>query len=173
VLSLSSGSSREASRAFRFRRVKAGAVGAAARRRRRDACEGVSVASSSVGSTDVPRSDLIWWPDCDSLSPATVSVWERIDRLLLRSRTEPPALDEFRLPGLVHLMGPFRLERPVRGSGSSSESSTASLRCFISRSEGTCGVDTGSPFFGSSLSLSLPLPRDFRGDLALGGLCAD
>jgi hypothetical protein len=70
----SSASSREASRALRFRRVESDEIGAAPRRRV-DMCDGVSAAaSSSMASTEVPRSDLILLPVCDSLSAATVSV---------------------------------------------------------------------------------------------------
>lgn len=127
VLNWSSGSSSEASRALRFRRVEMGAVvwaAAVARRRRpREACVGVSADSSSIASTEVPRSDLIC-PAWESLSPATVSVWESMDLLLLRSRTEPPARDDARLPGLPRLLGPFRRERPDRGSGSGKDSSS-------------------------------------------------
>jgi hypothetical protein len=57
----SSGSSKEASRALRFRRVEADAGASddpAPPRRRVDMCDGVSVESSMV-PTEVPRSDLI------------------------------------------------------------------------------------------------------------------
>jgi hypothetical protein len=55
----SSGSSSEASRALRFRRDESDEAGAAPRRRV-DMCDGVSTEpSSSVGSTEVPRSDLM------------------------------------------------------------------------------------------------------------------
>jgi hypothetical protein len=71
----SSVSSREASRALRFRRVENEEEVGAAPRRRVDMCEGVSKEpSSSTGSTEVPRSDLIRLPACDSLSAAMVSV---------------------------------------------------------------------------------------------------
>ena len=58
----SSVSSIEASRALRFRRFERDEAGAAARRRV-DMCDGVSTAaSSSMASTEVPRSDLILLP---------------------------------------------------------------------------------------------------------------
>jgi hypothetical protein len=122
----SSGSSKEASRALRFRRVDAEAGASddpAPPRRRVDMCNGVSV-ESSMASIEVPRSDLIRLPTCDSLSAAIVSVCDKIDRLRLRSRTEPPAREDAMLPGLVRFAGAFRRERPDRVSGSNKDSSS-------------------------------------------------
>ena len=162
----SSFSSRDASRAFRFRRDESDEAGAAPRRRV-DMCDGVPTEpSSSVGSTEFPRSDLMRRPACDSLSPATVSVCERMDRLRLRSRTEPPAREEAMLPGLVRFAGAFLRERPDRVSGSSKESSSWSW-CWE-----FCGVST-SIVDSCSASLPLPFVRDLRCVLAFGGVCFD
>jgi hypothetical protein len=150
VLNWSSCSSSEASRAFRLRLV-------AAPRLRVVICVGVPTDSSSMASTDVPRSDLIRWPACDSLSAATVSVWDKIDWLRLRSRTEPPAREDARLPGLVRLGGALRRDRPDRVSGSFTESS----RCVSELGAGS-GADSSAGAGSASLSLPLAFPRDFR-----------
>lgn len=125
VSGVSSDSAREASRAFRFRRVEADAVVCATPRRRVVACKGVLDVSSSVASSKDPlRSDLIPWPTWESVS-AIVSVWDNTDRLLLRSRTEPPAREEATLPGLPRFIGALRCDRPCRvpesGTGTSKE----------------------------------------------------
>jgi hypothetical protein len=86
-------------------------------------CDGVSVVSS-MASMEVPRSDLIRLPACESLSAAIVSVWERIEWLRLRSRPEPPAREDAMLPGLVRFAGAFRRDRPDRVSGSNRYSSS-------------------------------------------------
>ena len=71
---VSSDSAREASRAFRFRRVDVGAVVCVAPRRRVVTCKGVLAVSSSVASSKDPlRSVLIPWPIWESVS-AIVSV---------------------------------------------------------------------------------------------------
>ena len=93
-----------------------------------------------------------------------------MDLLLLRSRTEPPALEDARLPGLARLPAALRLERPVRGSGSIRFSSVCSLRSLGSGSASSCGVVDCSTSLSISLPLPLPLVRDLRCALALGGL---
>jgi hypothetical protein len=159
VLKWSSGSSSDASRAFRFRRPLVAA------RPRVVICEGVSTDSSSMASTEVPRSVLMRLPACDSLSAATVSVCDKIDGLLLRSRTDPPAREDARLPGLVRLGATLRRDRPDRVSGSTAESSGRD-------SVGVSGSGAESPAGTASISFSLPLPfaLDFRGAFAFGGL---
>jgi hypothetical protein len=163
VLNWSSGSSRDASRTFRFR------LAAAAPRLRVVICGGVSAASSSMASTDVPRSDLIRLPACDSLSAATVSVCDKIDWLRLRSRTEPPARDDAMLPSLVRLVAALRRGRPDRVSGSIADSSRRG-------SDGVSGSGAGTAVCVGSGSVSFPLPLpltlDFRKPFVLAGLCS-
>lgn len=163
----SSCSSREASRALRFRRVESGAeVVAPPPRLRVDMCDGVSAdPSSSMASTEFARSDLIRLPVCDSLSAAIVSVCERMDWLLLRSRTEPPARDDAILPGLVRFAGAFRLDRPERVSGSSMDSSSGSSGCFV------LGGVSVSAMESCSGSFPFPFALDLRCAFAFGGLC--
>lgn len=156
VLNWSSLSSNDASLALRLCLVFA------APRLRVD-IDGVSTASSSIASTDVPRSDLMRLPVCDSLSAATVSVCERIDWLLLRSRTEPPARDEVIDPGLVRLAGAFRLDRPERVSISMEGSS-----CAADGVSASCGGSSTAS--SDSFSFAFPLPFDFRVDLGRDGL---
>jgi hypothetical protein len=138
VLKWSSGSSSDASRALRFRRV-------AAPRLRVVIWEGVSTDSSSMASTEFARSDLMRLPACDSLSAATVSVCDRMEWLRLRSRTEPPARDEAMLPGLPRFGGAFRRDRPDRVSisGSTIESSSGS---GAASSGGACSASFSLPF---------------------------
>jgi hypothetical protein len=91
-------------------------------------------------------------------------VWDRIDWLRLRSRTEPPAREDAMLPGLVRFAGAFRRERPDRVSGSNKYSSSCSLACL------SCGAsESGTD--SRSVSLLLPFVLDFRCTFAFGGLC--
>lgn len=150
VLDSYSGSSREASRAVRFR------LAAAAPRLRVVICGGESAASSSLASTEVPRSDLMRFPDCDSLSAAMVSVCDRTDWLRLRSRTEPPALDEAMLPSLVRLVATFRRGRADRVSGSIADSSGRGSDGVSCSGAGTV-AGIGSESFSFPLALPLVL----------------
>lgn len=154
---------------MRLRRVDEGAVVGAAPRRRVVICEGVLTGSSSTPSSREPlRSVLIRWPLWESVS-ATVSVWDRIDRLLLRSRTEPPAREEATLPGLPRFTGALRRDRPCRVPESGAGTSSELLGSGVSGCPSDSG--TGSAVLSASFSFALPFPLGFRCDLGLAGLC--
>jgi hypothetical protein len=94
-------------------------------------------------------------------------VWDRIDRLLLRSRTEPPAREEAALTGLPRFVGALRRDRPCRvpesGAGTSNE--------LVGSGVSGCTSASGLSSDVLSDSLALALPLGFRCDLGLAGLC--
>lgn len=102
---------------------------------------------------------------------AIVSVCDRTDRLLLRSRTDPPAREEATLPGLPRFAGALRRDRPCRAPESGAGTSNELFGRGVSGCASESGTFCSSNVFSASFSFALPFPRGFRCDLGLAGLC--
>lgn len=102
---------------------------------------------------------------------AIVSVWDKIDRLLLRSRTEPPAREEATLPGLPRFAGALRRDRPCRVPESGAGTSNELAGRGVSGCPSVSGASLSSDAFSESFSFALPFPLGFRCDLGFAGLC--
>jgi hypothetical protein len=104
---------------------------------------------------------------------AIVSVWDITDRLLLRSRTDPPARDEATLPGLPRFTGALRRDLPCRVPESGAGTSNELVGSGVSGCPSESGTGLSSDVFSISFSFPFPFPLGFRCDLGFAGLCFD
>ena len=94
-----------------------------------------------------------------------------MDRLLLRSRTEPPAREEATLPGLPRFVGALRCDRPCRVPESGTGTSSELFGRGVSGCTSVSGTWLSSDVFCDSLSFAFPFPFNFRCNLGLTELC--